>query len=336
MEIKPIGFIKNAFPTKFGLPRQGIICKSITATLVFEPEYRIAEALRGLSEYSHVWVIWGFSENEGKKFSPTVRPPRLGGNTRMGVFATRSSFRPNSLALSCLQLDGIEKTEKYGYVLHLSGADMMDGTPVYDIKPYLPHIDSIPNAKGGFSTEIEDYTKEVIIPNELLEKLPPHLVPCLKEALAQDPRPSYIEDSERIYGFAFDSFEVKFKVQGKILTVVSIEGCTKHEMTLHHEPFSAIKEGWKTVEMRLCDEKRMMLKIGDTIEFTDRETKEKMLTRVVNLEKFKDFYELYASYGKVEIGYRENEAAHPDDMSQYYSKEDIDRFGTLAITIELL
>ena len=336
MEIKPIGFIKNAFPTKFGLPRQGGICKSITATLIFEPEYRIAEALRGLSEYSHVWVIWGFSENEGKKFSPTVRPPRLGGNTRMGVFATRSSFRPNSLALSCLQLDGIEKTEKYGHVLHLSGADMMDGTPVYDIKPYLPHIDSIPNAKGGFSTEIEDYTKDVSIPAELLEKLPPHLIPCLKEALAQDPRPSYIEDSERIYGFAFDSFEVKFKVQGKILTVVSIEDCKKHEMTLHHEPFSAIKEGWKTVEMRLCDEKRMMLKIGDTIEFTDRETKEKMLTRVVNLEKFKDFYELYASYGKVEIGYRENEAAHPDDMSQYYSKEDIDRFGTLAITIELL
>ena len=336
MEIKPIGFIKNAFPTKFGLPRQGGICKSITATLVFEPEYRIAEALRGLEEYSHVWVIWGFSENEGKKFSPTVRPPRLGGNTRMGVFATRSSFRPNSLALSCLQLDGIEKTEKYGHVLHLSGADMMDGTPVYDIKPYLPHIDSIPNAKGGFSTEIEDYTKDVSIPGELLEKLPPHLIPCLKEALAQDPRPSYIEDAERIYGFAFDSFEVKFKVQGKILTVVSIEGYTKHEMTLHHEPFSAIKEGWKTVEMRLCDEKRMMLKIGDTIEFTDRETKEKMLTRVVNLEKFKDFYELYASYGKVEIGYRENETAHPDDMSQYYSKEDIDRFGALAITIELL
>ena len=299
MEIKPIGFIKNAFPTKFGLPRQGGICKSITATLIFEPEYRIAEALRGLSEYSHVWVIWGFSENEGKKFSPTVRPPRLGGNTRMGVFATRSSFRPNSLALSCLQLDGIEKTEKYGHVLHLSGADMMDGTPVYDIKPYLPHIDSIPNAKGGFSTEIEDYTKEVVIPGELLEKLPPHLIPCLKEALAQDPRPSYIEDAERIYGFAFDSFEVKFKVQGKILTVVSIEGCKKHEMTLHHEPFSAIKEGWKTVEMRLCDEKRMMLKIGDTIEFTDRETKEKMLTRVVNLEKFKDFYELYANYDKI-------------------------------------
>lgn len=336
MEIKPIGFIKNAFPTKFGLPRQGGICKSITATLIFEPEYRIAEALRGLSEYSHVWVIWGFSENEGKKFSPTVRPPRLGGNTRMGVFATRSSFRPNSLALSCLQLDGIEKTEKYGHVLHLSGADMMDGTPVYDIKPYLPHIDSIPNAKGGFSTEIEDYTKDVSIPGELLEKLPPHLIPCLKEALAQDPRPSYIEDSERIYGFAFDSFEVKFKVQSKILTVVSIEDCKKHEMTLHHEPFSAIKEGWKTVEMRLCDEKRMMLKIGDTIEFTDRETKEKMLTRVVNLEKFKDFYELYASYGKVEIGYNDDEIAHPDHMCQYYSQDDIEKYGTLAITIELL
>ena len=337
MEIKPIGFIKNAFPTKFGLPRQGGICKSITATLIFEPEYRIAEALRGLSEYSHVWVIWGFSENEIKKFSPTVRPPRLGGNTRMGVFATRSSFRPNSLALSCLQLDGIEKTEKYGHVLHLSGADMMDGTPVYDIKPYLPHIDSIPNAKGGFSTEIEDYTKDVIIPNELLEKLPPHLIPCLKEALAQDPRPSYIEDAERIYGFRFDKYEIKFKVSGRALTVTSIENAVaRHQMMLHPAPFDLIKNGRKTVEMRLFDERRRTIQIGDEIEFESRENGEKVLTRVVNLEKFKDFYELYASYGKVEIGYRENEAAHPDDMSQYYSKEDIDRFGTLAITIELL
>ena len=256
MEIQPIGYIKNAFPTKFGLPRQGGICQSITATLIFEPEYRVAEALRGLEEYSHVWIIWGFSENTQKSFSPTVRPPRLGGNTRVGVFATRSSFRPNSLALSCLRLDSIEKTEKNGHVLHLSGADMMDGTPVYDIKPYLPHIDSIPNAKGGFSTQIEDYTKDVIIPNELLEKLPPHLIPCLKDALAQDPRPSYIDDSERIYGFAFDKFEVKFKVQDKTLTVISIEDIKKHEMMLNHDPFSAIKNGRKTVEMRLYDEKR--------------------------------------------------------------------------------
>ena len=223
MEIKPIGYIKNAFPTKFGLPRQSGICKSISSILVFEPEYRVAEALRGLEKYSHVWIIWGFSENIGKEFSPTVRPPRLGGNTRMGVFATRSSFRPNSLALSCLELEKIENTDKYGHILHLLGADMMDGTPVYDIKPYLPHIDSIPNAKGGFSTEIEDYTKEVIIPPELAAKLEPHLLPSLTEALSQDPRPSYIEDSERIFGFRFDKYEIKFKVDGKVLTVVNVE-----------------------------------------------------------------------------------------------------------------
>lgn len=222
MEIKPIGYIKNAFPTKFGLPRQGGICQSIAATLIFEPEYRVPEALRGLEGYSHIWVIWEFSENTGKPFSPTVRPPRLGGNERVGVFATRSSFRPNSLALSCLKLEKIEKTENYGHVLHLSGADMMDGTPVYDIKPYLPHIDSIPDATGGFSTQIEDYTKDVVIPKELEEKLPLTLQPCLKEALAQDPRPSYIDDSQRIYGFYFDKFEVKFKVEGKTLTVVEI------------------------------------------------------------------------------------------------------------------
>ena len=222
MEIKPIGYIKNAFPTKFGLPRQGGICKSMLATLVFEPEYRVPEALRGLERYSHVWIIWGFSENKVEQFSPTVRPPRLGGNTRMGVFATRSSFRPNSLALSCLKLEGIEKTEEYGHVLRLSGADMMDGTPVYDIKPYLPHIDSVPDALGGFSTEIEDYKKEVIIPPELETKLDPSLLPCLREALAEDPRPPYIEDTERIFGFRFDKYEIKFKVKEKTLTVIDI------------------------------------------------------------------------------------------------------------------
>lgn len=223
MEIKPIGYIKTAFPTKFGLPRQSGICKSVMATLVFEPEYRVAEALRGLEKYSHVWIIWGFSENKSEKFSPTVRPPRLGGNTRMGVFATRSSFRPNSLALSCLKLEKIEKTAEYGHVLHLSGADMMNGTPVYDIKPYLPHIDSIPDAMGGFSTEIEDYTKDVIIPKELEALVPVDLLPCLYEILAEDPRPSYIDDEDRIFGFEFDKYEIKFRVNDKTLTVVSID-----------------------------------------------------------------------------------------------------------------
>lgn len=222
MEIKPIGYIRTAFPTKFGLPRQSGICKSIMATLVFEPEFRAPEALRGLEMYSHVWIIWGFSENTQKTFSPTVRPPRLGGNTRMGVFATRSSFRPNSLALSCLKLEGIEKTPDLGCVLHLSGADMMDKTPVYDIKPYLPHIDCIEGALGGFSTEIEDYTKEVVIPHELRSKIDPSLIICLEEALSQDPRPSYIDDEERVFGFLFDRYEIKFIVEGKKLTVVEI------------------------------------------------------------------------------------------------------------------
>lgn len=223
MEIKPIGYIRTKFPTKFGLPRQSRLCKSIKATLVFEPEFRVAEALRGLEKYSHVWIIWEFSQNKQATFSPTVRPPRLGGNTRVGVFASRSSFRPNSLALSCLKLEGIEKTENYGNVLHLSGADMMDNTPVYDIKPYLPHIDSVPDAKGGFSTEIEDYTKDVVISDELRDKLTDEQYLCLTEALSQDPRPSYIEDKDRIYGFPFDALEIKFKVEGKILTVVEIE-----------------------------------------------------------------------------------------------------------------
>jgi hypothetical protein len=152
-----------------------------------------------------------------------VRPPRLGGNERMGVFATRSSFRPNSLALSCLKLEKIEKTDKYGHILLLSGADMMDGTPVYDIKPYLPHIDAIADATGGFSVEIEDYTKNVHIPKELEEKLSAPLLEALKEALSQDPRPSYIEDKDRVYGFYFDRFEVKFTVDGKDLFVVEID-----------------------------------------------------------------------------------------------------------------
>ena len=223
MEIKPIGYIKNAFPTKFGLPRQSGLCKSLLSTLIFEKEFRVPEALRGLEGYSHIWLIWGFSENEGRGFSPTVRPPRLGGNTRMGVFATRSSFRPNSLALSCVKLEKIEDTEKYGHVLHLSSCDMMDGTPIYDIKPYLPHIDSIPSAIGGFSTELEPYIKEIVIPHELSLKIDPSLLACLREVLSQDPRPSYIEDESRVFGFFFDKYEIKFTVSGNVLTVTSIE-----------------------------------------------------------------------------------------------------------------
>lgn len=223
MEIKKIGQLKTLFPTKFGVPRQSGVSKSSTATLVFEEEYRSPEAFVGLEGYSHVWVIWGFSEAKYGEFSPTVRPPRLGGNKRVGVFASRSPYRPNSLALSVLKIEGIEKTEKDGHVLHLSGADMMDGSPVYDVKPYIPFADSIPDALGGFTENLEDYILDVTIPCEIEKLIEPELLPCLIEALKNDPRPSYIDDPNRVFGFFYDKYEVKFKVEGKNLTVVSIE-----------------------------------------------------------------------------------------------------------------
>ncbi len=223
MEIKEIGYLKTSFPTKFGVPRQSGVSKSSPATLIFNKEFRSPESLIGLEKYSHVWVIWGFSEAKYEKFSPTVRPPRLGGNTRVGVFASRSPYRPNSLALSVLKLEGIEKTEKYGYVLQLSGADMMDSSPVYDIKPYLPFADSISDAIGGFTEELDDFILDVNIPDEIKNTLPPDTYLCLVEALENDPRPSYINDKDRIFGFLFDKYEVKFKVDGKSLTVTSIQ-----------------------------------------------------------------------------------------------------------------
>ena len=223
MEIKEIGYLKTAFPTKFGVPRQSGVSKSSPATLIFNEEYRVPEALNGLEGYSHVWVIWGFSEAKYEKFSPTVRPPRLGGNTRVGVFASRSPFRPNSLGLSVLKLEGIEKDPKYGHVLVLSGADMMDSTPVYDIKPYLPFADSVPEAIGGFTDTLEDFLLEVSVPSEIKEKLSDELYECLIDCLKNDPRPSYIDTPSRVFGFLFDKYEVKFTVSGKLLTVVSIE-----------------------------------------------------------------------------------------------------------------
>ena len=225
MEINKIGYLKTQFKTKFGVPRQSGIVKSSHATLVFEEKYRNPESLRGLEGYSHVWVIWGFSECKETEFSPTVRPPRLGGNTRVGVFASRSPFRPNNLALSVLKLEGIEKTEKYGHVLNLSGADMMDSSPVYDIKPYLPQFDSIPDASGGFSTEIDSYLLNVTIPEELKAGLSDSFISGLYEVLSQDPRPSYIDTPDRIFGFLYDGYEVKFTVNEKDLTVVEITCC---------------------------------------------------------------------------------------------------------------
>lgn len=223
MEIKEIGYLKTSFPTKFGVPRQSGIAKSSFATLVFNEEYRVPEALAGLEGYSHVWVIWGFNEAKYEKFSPTVRPPRLGGNKRVGVFASRSPYRPNSLALSVLKLESIEKTEKYGCVLKLSGADMMDNSPVYDIKPYLPSFDSIPNAVGGFTENLDEYILDVIIPNEIKSKLTCELYDCLVDVLKNDPRPSYLDTPSRIFGFFFDKYEVKFTVEDKTLTVISLD-----------------------------------------------------------------------------------------------------------------
>lgn len=223
MEIKRIGYLKTSFPTKFGVPRQSGAVKSSLATLIFDEEYRSREALCGLEGYSHVWVIWGFDKAKCEEFSPTVRPPRLGGNKRMGVFATRSPFRPNSLALSVLKLESISKKEEFGYVLELSGADMMDGSPVYDIKPYLPEFDRIDEATGGFSSHLEEYRLEVNIPYELEGKLSASQLACLRDVLAEDPRPSYIDTPERVFGFLYEGYEVKFTVEKKSLTVISIE-----------------------------------------------------------------------------------------------------------------
>lgn len=223
MEIKEIGYLKTSFPTKFGVPRQSGVAKDSPATLIFNEEFRSKEALVGLEKYSHVWIIWGFNKAEYEKFSPTVRPPRLGGNKRVGVFASRSPYRPNSLALSVLKLEMIEKTEKYGYVLKLSGADMMDSSPVYDIKPYLPFADSIPNATGGFTEELDDFILKVEIPDNIKAMLPSTLYSCLVDVLKNDPRPSYIDTPSRVFGFLFDKYEVKFTVDNKVLTVISLE-----------------------------------------------------------------------------------------------------------------
>lgn len=222
MKIEEIGHIITPFKTKFGIPRQGGIANSIRARLVFEPKYRSAEAVRGLEGFNYVWIIWGFSENEEREFSPTVRPPRLGGNKRVGVFATRSPFRPNRLGLSCLKLEKIEYDSSDGPVLILAGADMVNNTPVYDIKPYVPHADLRPDAIGGFADTIEDYILEVDF-KECKGILTEEEERCLIEILREDPRPSYIENDERVYGFFFDKYEIKFTVEGKRLDIVSWE-----------------------------------------------------------------------------------------------------------------
>ena len=210
-----IARIRNDFPTKFGLPRQSGLAPSLRSKIVFEPAYRQAEALRGIEGFSHIWLIWGFSESQG--WSPTVRPPRLGGNVRMGVFATRSPFRPNPLGLSSVRLEAVEKDGDNGLVLIVSGADLMDGTPIYDIKPYLPEADSHPDATDGFVGENAQRLLEVDIAPGLAASLSPDQLVTLREILAQDPRPAFHDDPERIYGLSYAGCDVHFTVAGGLL-----------------------------------------------------------------------------------------------------------------------
>lgn len=220
MEI--IATIRSDFPTKFGIPRQSGLVEELRATVVFEPEYRSPDALRGLEDFSHLWLIWQFSEAVRDKWSPTVRPPRLGGNTRMGVFATRSPFRPNPIGLSCVRLEGIRREPELGHVLEVSGADLMDGTPILDIKPYLPYADCHPEALGGFAPT-GGAELAVDCPPQLLERLPEDKARALLAVLARDPRPSYQHDPDRVYGMDFAGHNVRFSVSGNTLIVLSIE-----------------------------------------------------------------------------------------------------------------
>ena len=221
--MKPIARIRSDFATKFGVPRQSGVVDSLQAEIVFEPEFRSRDAVRGLEAFSHIWLIWEFSENVRAGWSPTVRPPRLGGNVRMGVFATRSPFRPNPIGLSCVRLERIEFSDARGPVLHVAGADLMDGTPIYDIKPYIPYADCHPDAQAGFTTQLDERMVTVECPPELLNKIPAETQPALLAVLSHDPRPSYQNDPERVYGMAFAGWNVRFRVQKKTLTVCEIE-----------------------------------------------------------------------------------------------------------------
>lgn len=220
--IQAIARMKSDFPTKFGIPRQSGLVDALESTIVFEPEFRNADALRGIEGFSHLWLIWQFSQAVRQGWSPTVRPPRLGGNVRMGVFATRSPFRPNNLGLSCVRLLGVEETREYGTVLHVGGADLMDGTPIFDIKPYIPYGDAKPDALGGFTQGVGDILLTVDFPTSLLERIPENKWDALIGVLSHDPRPSYQSDPERVYGLTFGGWNVRFRVKDSNLTVVEV------------------------------------------------------------------------------------------------------------------
>ena len=223
INIQVIARMHSDFATKFGIPRQSGLVEELRSTIVFEPEFRNPAALRGIEDFSHLWIIWQFSEAVRQDWSPTVRPPRLGGNTRLGVFATRSPFRPNSLGLSSVRLLGVEHTEEYGTVLHVGGADLMDGTPIFDIKPYIPYGDCHPDATGGFTDTAEDFLLKVEFPEDLLTKLPEEKRAAALGVLSHDPRPSYQRKPGRVYGLTFAGFDIRFTVKDNILTVCEVD-----------------------------------------------------------------------------------------------------------------
>ena len=218
-----IARMHSDFDQKFGIPRQSGLVEELESTIVFEPEFRSPDALRGLEGFSHLWIVWEFSKARRETWSPTVRPPRLGGNQRLGVFATRSPFRPNPIGLSCVKLVGVEQTAEFGPVIRVAGADLLNGTPIYDIKPYLPYADCKPEAVGGFASAPKEATLTVHIPEEIVEKIPAEKLEAVRGVLAQDPRPSYQDDPERVYGMGFGGMEIKFKVDGDNLTVCGVE-----------------------------------------------------------------------------------------------------------------
>ena len=221
--MKVIAHIRTDFPEKFGIPRQSGLVESLQGRIIFEPPYRNPEALRGLEAFSHIWLIWEFSQSVRQTWSPTVRPPRLGGNARMGVFATRSPFRPNPIGLSCVRLEGIRREPELGHVLEVSGADLMDGTPILDIKPYIPYADCHPDAAAGFTAQTQFHHLTMVCDAGLWARVPAVQQAALQGVLENDPRPSYQHDPERVYGMEFGGLEVHFKVDGEVLTVTGID-----------------------------------------------------------------------------------------------------------------
>ena len=221
--MKIIGHIRTDFPSKFGIPRQSGLIETLKGKIILEPEYRNPQVYKGIEQFSHIWLLWEFSEAQKEHWSATVKPPRLGGKTRMGVFATRSPFRPNNIGLSCVKLDRVEMDEKDGPVLWVAGVDLLDGTPIYDIKPYIPLTDCHPEASEGYTKETKIHELKVEFPEELLNQYPEEKRQAVLGILAQDPRPTYFQDSERVYGVPFAGFDVKFKVDGDTLVVCGLE-----------------------------------------------------------------------------------------------------------------